>query len=265
MKNTTLAALTAILCVGASAAAIAQTTPQFREYQDLGNVTIGTVTVDGTRGPGPTKPPGGPGPGGMDRDTQPFVLGGPVESIHLRAMGSNIDCRSINARFGNGRTKQIFDGRLNQGRNVNVDLPGDNRNLNGLTFLCTSLDRRDATIQISADVGRYRNEWMRGPNWMNTWARIFNVGNNEGNNTNNSANNWQMVGRESFEGSRDIEMTSQGLRGRRVVSIALMPVNADASCSAVTARFANGRSQRLNIRNGDMLRRGVYVAPWRIS
>jgi hypothetical protein len=72
-------------------------------------------------------------------------------------------------------------------------------------------------------------------------------------------NDWQMVGRESFEGRNDREMTNVGLRGRHVDAIALMPVNADARCSSVIARFDNGRSQRLDLRNGDFLRRGTYT------
>ncbi len=107
---------------------------------------------------------------------------------------------------------------LRQGRPTNIDMPGFARNLNGLTFACASMDRRDAMIRISADVGR-----------------------------------------ESFEGRGDVEMTYVGLRGRHVDSIALMPVNADARCSGVTARFDNGRSQMLNLRNGNVLRRGVYT------
>ncbi len=37
-----------------------------------------------------------------------------------------------------------------------------------------------------------------------------------------------------------------------------MPVNADARCARVTARFGNGNDQPLNVNNGDLLRRGQY-------
>ena len=116
---------------------------------------------------------------------------------------------------------------LRQGRPTNIDMPGFARNLNGLTFACASMDRRDAMIRISADVGR------------------------------ESFGHGLVVGEERGRG--DVEMTYVGLRGRHVDSIALMPVNADARCSGVTARFDNGRSQMLNLRNGNVLRRGVYT------
>jgi len=209
--------------------------------------SLGSVTIDGRRGPGP-----GPRPGpDMDRDSRSFDLGGPVEHLQFRADGSDVECRSIMARFRNGNTRDIYHGELRQGRTVNVDLPGNGRDLNGLTFLCASRDRRDATIRISADVGRYRNEWMRGPNWRTTWSRMFNWGSN-------TANDWHLVGTESFEGRGDSEHAFTGWRGARTDSVALKPLEADARCSSVRARFGNGRDQALNVNNGDVLRRGMY-------
>jgi hypothetical protein len=256
MKNTKIAALAAILCVGASAAAIAQpwnNGPGRDNGPGRGNASrwdnLGTVTIDGRMGPGG---PGRRGPGGMDRESRSFDLGGPVERIQLRAERSDINCRSVTARFGNGRSSQVYQGMLRQGRAVDVDMPGVARDLNGLSFACTSMDGRDATIRISADVGRYRQDWMRGANWRGTWSRMLNWGSE-------AVNNWQQVGRETFEGRGDVEMTNLSLRGRHVDAIALMPVNADARCSGATARFDNGRSQALNLRNNNTLRRGVYT------
>lgn len=246
MKNSKIAALAATLCLGAATAVLAQ--PGGTRWDSLG-----TVDVDARRGPDRGAP-------GMDRDVRNFDLGGPVERLQFRAERSDINCRSIRARYGNdrpgrgGRNDQIFSGMLREGRTVNVDVPppGRGRELDGLVFNCEALGRRDGVIRISAEVGRYRNNWMRGPNWERTWSRMFNWGSNV-------ANNWQPVGRESFEGRGDSEVAFAGLRGRNVDSIALMPVNADARCSRVEAEFGNGRRQRLNINNGDFLRRGQYA------
>jgi hypothetical protein len=241
MKNTRRMALAAILCTSTAAAALAQPWDRDRgrgpgpRWDNLGSVSI-----DGRWGRG-----------GMDRESRSFDLGGPVERLQLRAERSDVNCRAVTARFGNGRSARIFQGMLREGRTVDVDLPGMARDLNGLNFACASMNRRDAVIRISADVGRYRGDWMRGPNWRGTWSRMFNWGSDV-------LNDWQMAGRESFEGRGDVEMTNISLRGRHVDAIALMPANADARCSAVTARFDNGRAQRLDIRNGDMLRRGMY-------
>jgi hypothetical protein len=246
MNKSKIAALAAVLCMGAAVTAVAQ--PGFRPGSNWDS--LGSVNVDARRGPNSGRP-------GMDRDVRNFDLGGPVERIALRAERADINCRSINARYGNrpgrgGRNNQIFSGMLRQGRTVNVDMPGVARNLDGLVFNCQALGRRDGVIRISADIGRYRNDWMAGPNWRGTWARMFNWGSNV-------ANNWQPLGRESFEGRGDSEMVFAGLRGRNVDSIALMPTNADARCSRVEARFANGRRQALNIDSGDYLRRGMYA------
>jgi hypothetical protein len=247
MKTSKIAALAAVLCMGAAVTAVAQ--PGFRPGRGGGNWdSLGSVVVDGRFGP----PPGRPGRGGMDRDSRSYDLGGPVERIQLQAVGSDINCRSVSARFGNNRTSQVFQGTLNQNRPTNIDLPGQTRELEGLSFVCASMDQHDAIIRISADVGRYRSQWMNNPNWRGTWSRMFNWGSN-------AVNNWQPVGRETFEGRGDSEMTFVGLRGRNVDSIALMPTNADARCSRVEADFGNGRRQALNINNGDYLRRGQYA------
>jgi len=258
MKNTKYGTLTLLLCVSVSSIALAQprnATP--RGWDDLGS-----VTVDGRLGPAP----GRPAPSGMDRDVRNYDLGGPVERVRLSAIGSDINCRSVNARFGNGRNNQIYQGMLRQGRPTEIDLPGDSRELVGLTFTCASLDQHDALIRISADVGRYRNNWTGGPNWGSSWSRMFNWdsqamnrGSRAMNRDSQAMNQWQQIGSESFEGRGDAEMTNVGLRGRHVDSIALMPVNADARCGRVTARFDNGRTQTLNLPSSDLLRRGMYT------
>jgi hypothetical protein len=236
MKIAGIAGFAALFCLGVSAPALAAWD------------SLGSVDVNG----GPTARPG---PGmmmrGADRDVRTFNLGGPVERLQLRAERSDIECRSVAARFGNGSRRDIFHGRLRQGRTADIDLPGAARNLNGLIFTCTALERRGGTIRVSADIGRYRNDWMRGPDWRSTWARMFNWGSN-------AANDWHLIGTERFEGRRDSERAFTGWRGVTAEAVALKPLEADARCSRVVARFRNGRSQPLNVNNGDIMRRGMY-------
>jgi len=234
MRNFRIAGLAALFCLTASTA--------FAAWDQLGSVDVS--------GRGPMGRPGAM-MRGMDRDARNFDLGGPVERLQLRAERSDIDCRSVTARFGNGRTSDVFHGMLREGRTADIDLPGQARNLAGLVFTCTAMDRRGGTIRISADVGRYRGEWMRGPNWQATWSRMFNWGSN-------TVNNWRQVGTESFEGRGDTEQAFTGWRGVNADSVALMPLETDARCSRVVARFGNGRDQALNVNNGDLLRRGQY-------
>jgi hypothetical protein len=223
MKTTRLAVLAAVLTVGVSVPALA-------DWDRIG-------TVDVSRG--------------RDRDVRNFDFGGSVESLRLQADRSDINCRSVNATFGNGRTRNVFSGNLRQGSMTNVDLPGRDRNITRLAFNCSADERRGGTIRIFADVGRYRSEWMRSPNWGALWAHTFNWGSN-------AVNNWQYAGDARFEGRNDSESTFTGWRGRNSDAIALKPLGASARCSRVTATFQNGRTQNLALHNGDVLQQGEF-------
>ncbi|HEY8949627.1 MAG TPA: hypothetical protein VIM56_12140 [Rhizomicrobium sp.] len=223
MNRTCLAAFAAILCASAA-------TPALADWDNIGSVSVSHRS---------------------DRDTRTFDLGGPIDRLSLRAEGSDIDCRSVNATFGNGRTRQVYSGRLYGGRSTNVDLPGDNRNIRRLSFNCRAREFGGGTIRIAADIGSHRDEWRRNPNFARVWARMFNWGSN-------AMNNWRYVGQESFEGRRDRESAFTGWRGRNIDSIALKPLDANARCSRVTAMFGNGRTQDLNVNGGDFMRQGQY-------
>ncbi len=235
MKTVRMAGFAGLFCLGAAMPALAA-------WDSLGSVDVSGRGAMGR--PGMMMR-------GMDRDARNFDLGGPVERIALRAERSDIDCRSVMARFGNGNRRDIFHGLLRQGRSANINLPGRGRDLNGLVFNCSARDYGGGVIRISADIGRYRDDWMRGPNWRSTWSRMFNWGSN-------AVNDWRLIGTESFEGRRDSERVFTGWRGVSAESVALMPLEADARCSRVVARFGNGRDQMLNVNNGDLLRRGMY-------
>jgi hypothetical protein len=186
-----------------------------------------------------------------DRDIQPVRLGGPVEGLSLTADGNRVRCQSVTADFGNGNRRTVFRGELNPGQARNIDLPGDRRHIRALTFDCAVRGPRDAVIHVSADVGRYRGEWQHNPDYGRLWSHMFNWGSS-------MVNNWRYLDSVNFQGRRDRENSFAGWKGRDIDAVALKPLNADARCSHISARFGNGQTHTLNINNGDYLRRGQF-------
>jgi hypothetical protein len=223
MKKSTVGFLAAALCCAAAVPAMAAWD------------RIGEVRIDSRH----------------DRDRQPVRLGGPVEGLRLTADGNRVDCRAVTADFGNGNHRMVFRGELHPGRPHMVDLPGDRRFIRALTFDCGVRGRHDAIIRVSADVGRYRGDWQRNPDFNRMWSRVFNWGSD-------AINDWQYLDSVRFEGRGDRENSFAGWKGHNIDAVALKPLNADARCRRVTVRFANGWTQPLNINNGDTLRRGQY-------
>jgi len=236
-----LALLTALLCLGTAAPALAA-------WNEIGTIRVNP---------------------GQDRDVRNFNLGGPVDRLQLRAEGADIRCRAVTARFGNGRSQTLYQGNLTEGMPQNINLPGRERNITRLTFECGAerqvgnrrgdrddrrRDRRgvgDASIVVVADVDRYRKQWRSNPRYQNEWSKIFNWGSD-------MVNDWRLLSTVSFEGRRDSERAFVGWKGQNVDAVALMPLDADVRCSRVSARFGNGKAQPLNVNNGDYLRRGQY-------
>ena len=248
MKNSKILLLAALFCSGLAAPALA-------DWDTIGTIDVGPRY--GTNGPGrgynndrDRRDPRMFRDQRSDRDVRTFNLGGPVERLQLGAERGDVMCRSVDATFDNGRSRSVYRGPLHEGRPVDVDLPGRSRNIRSLDFNCDS-DGRPASIRIIADIGGYRDQWRRSPEWQATWSKVFNWGSN-------MVNNWQMIGSESFDGRSDSETSYAGRRGLRVSSVALKPLETDARCSRVTARFDNGRTQNLALHNGDLLRQGQY-------
>src|SRR6185312_12407681 len=70
---------------------------------------------------------------------------------------------------------------------------------------------------------------------------------------------WTTLGRQHFAGRRDRENTFAGWAGRSVDRIALRPVDSDAVCRRVVARFESGRQAdltrgRINLNRGEVTR-----------
>jgi len=223
MKTISRTTLCVILCASAA-------TPALAAWD-----RVGEVRLDQRRGP----------------DVKTFDFGGPVSALRLRAEEGDIRCNSVKASFANGRVSTIYSGRLREGRDTTVDLPGRNREITKLAFDCEARGRGDAKIAISADIGQYRSEWMRGPNWQRSWSKMFNWGSD-------AVYDWKYLGQERFDGRDDREQVFVGWSGRGSEKIALKPVGADARCSHVSAKFGNGQEQTLAIHNGDKLTKGLY-------
>lgn len=243
MRDYWLTAVSVLLMSSAFGSAYAADPPR------AGMENLGTVDISGR----------------PDRDIVYNRFGGPVEGLVLRATDSDIDCRSIIAKFGNGRSRQIFSGRLAEGRSTAVDLPGDSRRVASLAFNCRASERWGGKVRILANVGRYRAEWRRSPDWPGYWSRLFNwdldIRSDGRDNawrgpTKLSDTKWSIIGEERFEGRRDREVAYAGSRGDSLRAIALMPIEADAQCRRVSANFARGVNQDLMV--SDRLRRGQY-------
>jgi hypothetical protein len=194
-----------------------------------------------------------------DRETEYGSFGGPVERLSFRARNGDVRCQSVTATFATGQTQRLYSGRLNRGRDVVVDIPGRSQMVRRVDFNCRSLERRETTVDIAADIGRYRAEWRRSPDWDRTWSRMFNWtdDNRLAGGTGRDrleTNGWVTLGTEVFNGRSDRETTVAGFAGRDVERIAVRAVNDDARCSRITATFNNGQTSALNIGEANLLR-----------
>lgn len=196
--------------------------------------TLGSVSVDR----------------GRDHDRIYDRFGGPVERLWFVSDNGDAYCRSIRVTFGNGHTREVFSGRLDEDQGRVVDLPGNQRNIRRIDLRCRSLDRDSTRVRISADVGRYRSAWRQSPDWARWWSRMFTWDNTSG-----AMNQWVRLGSRNFGGSGDTETITPGrYSARDLTTIALAPRNGDARCTRVRVDFANGRSRVLNIDRNDRLR-----------
>ena len=239
MNKTRLMALAAALCAGVAMPAFAQTAygPVRPGWDHIGSVDFSF------------RP---------DHETEYGTFGGRVEQLAFRARNGSVTCNAITATFNNGRTRALYRGTLQRGRDVVVDLPGRSRIIRRIDFDCRSIAPRVTRVDIAADVGRYRAEWRRSPEWNRVWSRMFNWDDDRyagdyGPPPPVTAGGWMTLGAETFTGRFDRETTIAGLDGRDVDRLALRPVNDDARCSRVAATFANGMTRELNIDDNDVL------------
>jgi len=261
MRKTRLLALAAALCAGVALPASAQPAGQYdRGYDrpgygndsqayryDRGWDRIGSVDFS-------IRP---------ERETEYGNFGGRVERLSFVARNGTVQCNRITATFNNGRTRELYRGTLQRGRNVVVDMPGQSRQIRRIDFACRSVGPRVTRVDIAADIGQYRADWRRSPNWDRVWSRMFNWDDNQyagnrdykygGTGGDRLADGWVTLGMERFDGRIDRETTITGLAGRDVERLAVRPINDDARCSRIAATFANGMTRELNIDERQML------------
>jgi hypothetical protein len=247
MKKTRLLALAAALCAGVALPASAQ--PGY-DYGRPGWDRIGSVDFS-------FRP---------DHETEYGNFGGRVQRLSFRARNGTVSCARVTATFNNGRTREIYRGTIPRTRDIVVDLPGQSRLIRRIDFDCRSLAPRVTRVDIAADIGPYRAEWRRSPDWNRVWSRMFNWDDGRfaggsgydyryggaGSDRLGSAG-WITLGSETFDGRFDRETTIAGLGGRDIEQLALRPVNNDARCSHVTATFANGATRGLAIDDREVL------------
>jgi hypothetical protein len=245
MRSSHVLALAALLTATAAAPALA-------DWDHLGDVTI-------TRG----------------ADQSAYArFGGRVEALYLTARDTDVACRNVTVNFGDGERANVFSGRLDRGRGRAIDLPGRQRLIRRIDFDCRPDRGPAATVDISAEIGNYRDEWRRSPDWAGLWSRQFAWANERGpvafadRNGDGYPDNprgfrererdrrddgdWIRLGTEAFEGRRDVESSFAGFRGRDLDTIGLRPLNDDARCRRVTATFRNGQTRDLG--GADFLR-----------
>jgi hypothetical protein len=204
-------------------------TPAFADYVRIGSVDVGFK---------------------MDRDSAWSRFGGGMEGLRLIASSSDIACRSVRVTFGDGTQQNVFQGVLQEETPVDVDLRGGVRRVTRIDFTCRSGRFNGGRIFIAADVGRFRAEWQRNPEWATTWSRMFNGGNGP------DENYWVSLGRQRFMGGRDTESQFGGWGGRDVDRIALRAVDGDARCTRVQATFHNGNTRDLDVSQLDRMEQG---------
>jgi hypothetical protein len=233
MKKQYRIALISLLCAGVAVPALAQ-----RYGGGFGGGDrydrIGTVHIDNR----------------FEREFEYGNFGGPVEALRLEARDAAVQCRNIRVTFANGRTRNVFSGRLPENRRVNLDLPGEERNIRRIAFNCRALAPRGSRVDIAADIGRYRGAWQSHPEFARRWARLFPWANSR---DFGRQARWVPLGTEHFDGGRDREVSIPGNRGQGVDALAVRPLNADARSRRVTATFSNGRSRQLNLGPSDYL------------
>ncbi|MDR3528915.1 MAG: hypothetical protein P4L57_16720 [Rhizomicrobium sp.] len=258
--------------LGAAVMMAALAAPAAADFVRLGSVDVGYRT---------------------DSDTAYTRFAGRLESLRLIASRSDILCRSVIVRYENGDVQNVFSGRLDERRPVDVDLRGRARRVDSIHFVCRSDTFHGGQIFVEGEVGHFRDEWrgdhslsalfgadhggdhdrmgdrdhmgssdrMSGPDRMGDHDRMGDR-DHMGGPDRGGDRDWVVLGQQSFEGSNDKESTFADWNGRHVDRIALRPLETDAQCMNIVATYDGGR--KVKLADGRTLERGrvaVYDLP----
>lgn len=100
-----------------------------------------------------------------DSDMTYSRFAGPVENLTLMARGSDMYCRGVVARYGNGRTQRVFSGKLYEGQGRSADIAGRHRRIQSVTMNCSAANPRGGELVVGANVGRFRAAWEQSRRW----------------------------------------------------------------------------------------------------
>lgn len=100
-------------------------------------------------------------------------FGGGVERLGFRAENGNVTCDSIRATFIDGSSAVVYRGYLSGGKERIVDLPQGKNRIDRLDFTCRGTGPLDSSIVVSADIGKYRDQWRDSANWAIIWKYKF--------------------------------------------------------------------------------------------
>jgi hypothetical protein len=183
-----------------------------------------------------------------DHYSQRLRVEAPVESLTLRATGGAADCLSVRGLFRDDTRKVFFHGIIPEGGDVTLPLTDSDTSIRQLFVRCSGPD--GTIVQVSADPGRFVGEWNGIP-FFNPWVTsAYNWGSN-------LFHRWQLVGLTRFR-SHFVQTEIAAAEPARATSLALMPVGVDARCRSATARYADGKSEKLDIDRNDFLARNRY-------
>jgi len=147
-----------------------------------------------------------------------------TERLMITATRNASECRSVTVTYGNGRTRNVFSGRIREGRPEIINLNGNERQIRSVEMNCRSGGRGASVVTVSAQVT----------------SRVVSLAT------------------ERFSRANNRE-TIIPVRNQRLRQIGLRAIDTDAVCERVVARFANGDRQVISGRGNTDIRLGRTV------